>query len=138
MDVSLSSKRVIRGLDNLIAWRVAPQCIRLDNGPEFIAAALADWAEKRGVELKFIEPGKPYQKGNVERLNKSFRQEVLDAYCFGRIKEAQVMAHDWLWMYNNVRPHSALGYKTPVAILDKRWKGFLGAFPTFVPNASKN
>jgi putative transposase len=138
MDVSLSSKRVIRELDNLIAWRGAPQCIRVDNGPEFIAAALADWAKSRGVELKFIEPGKPYQNGYVERFNKSFREEVLDAYCFERIKEAQVMAHAWLWMYNNRRPHSALGYKTPVAFLAERRKGLLGAFPTFVQNASED
>lgn len=138
MNVSLCSRHVIRELDNLIAWRGSPQCIRVDNGPEFIAVALGEWAKKRDVELKFIEPGKPYQNGYVERFNKSFREEVLDAFCFERVKDAQVMAHAWLWMYNNTRPHSALGYKTPVAFLSERRKGFLGAFPTFVQNASED
>ena len=137
MDKSLGSHRVVRELDQLIAWRGQPSKIRVDNGPEFIAHALAQWAETRGIELKFIEPGSPYQNGYVERFNRSFREEVMDAYCFERIRDAQTMAHAWLWSYNNERPHSALGYMTPVAFLDERRKG-LKAFPSFVLNASEN
>jgi putative transposase len=132
MDTSLTSKRVIRELDQLIAWRGAPAKIRVDNGPEFIAEALAKWARDRNIEMKFIEKGKPYQNGYMERFNRSFREEVLDAYCFTRIREAQAMAHAWMWIYNNQRPHSALGYKPPVAFLDERRKG--SAFPTFIQN----
>jgi putative transposase len=132
MDTSLTSKRVIRELDQLIAWRGAPAKIRVDNGPEFIAEALAKWARDRNIEMKFIEKGKPYQNGYMERFNRSFREEVLDAYCFTRIREAQAMAHAWMWIYNNQRPHSALGYKPPVAFLDERLQG--SAFPTFIQN----
>jgi putative transposase len=104
----------------------------VDNGPEFIADALDSWAKDRNIEIKFIEKGKPYQNVYMERFNRSFREEILDAYSFTRIKEAQAMAHAWMWIYNNQRPHSALGYKPPVAFLDERPQGY--AFPTFVKN----
>jgi putative transposase len=138
MDTCLNSKRVIRELDQLIAWRGKPKYIRVDNGPEFISAALQAWANDREITLIFIEAGKPQQNGYVERFNRSFREEVLDAYSFERIREAQAMAHAWLWIYNNVRPHSSLGYVTPVAFLNERMKGLEGAFPTFIKNAEQN
>ena len=133
MDTSLTSKRVIRELDQLIAWRGAPKKIRVDNGPEFIAEKLAVWAKERSIEMKFIEKGKPYQNGYMERYNRSFREEVLDPYSFTQIQEAKVMGHAWLWMYNNERPHSSLGYKSPVRFLNDRLEG-CGAFPTFIQN----
>lgn len=130
MDTSLTSKRVIRELDQLIAWRGAPQKIRVDNGPEFIAEAMAEWAKERCIELKFIEKGKPYQNGYMERFNRSFREEVLDAYSFTRIREAQAMAHAWMWIYNNQRPHSSLGYQPPTVFLNERLRGYAPA--TFI------
>lgn len=130
MDTSLSSKRVIRELDQLIGWRGAPKKIRVDNGPEFISDAMKEWAKSRQIELQFIQPGKPYQNGFMERFNRSFREEVLDAYSFTRLKEAQAMAYAWMWVYNNQRPHKALGYKTPVAFLNERLQGY--APPTFI------
>lgn len=142
MDTSLTSKRVIRELEQLIAWRGAPKKIRVDNGPEFIADAMAQWAKDREIDLKFIQKGKPYQNGYVERFNRSFREEVLDAYCFTRIKEAQVMAHAWMWIYNNQRPHSSLDYLPPVAYLLKCGKRSSAhsnaAFPTFQQDNSSN
>ena len=138
MDTSLTGKRVIKELNQLIAWRGTPQKIRVDNGPEFICEALKKWADAHKIDLKFIEPGKPHQNGYIERFNRSFREEVLDAYCFNRVREAQAMAHAWLWIYNNVRPHSSLGYKPPVAFLDERRKGLKGAFPSFVQNAEQS
>ncbi|MFN4316291.1 MAG: IS3 family transposase, partial [Chitinophagaceae bacterium] len=92
IDTSLTSKRVIRELDKLIAWRGQPTKIRVDNGPEFIAEVLNKWADHRNIELKFIEKGKPHQNGYMERFNRSFREEVLDAYQFSRLTEAQLMA----------------------------------------------
>lgn len=136
IDTTLNSKRVIRQLDQLAGWRGIPQKIRVDNGPEFIAQALALWANNRGVELKFIEKGKPFQNGYMERFNRSFREEVLDAYCFSRIKEAQAMAHAWMWVYNNERPHQSLNYKPPVAFLEHHRK--LTNFPTFIAGEACN
>jgi putative transposase len=113
LDTSITSKRVIRQLEQLIAWRGKPERIRVDNGPEFIAHAMEEWADKREIDLKFIQKGKPHQNGYIERFNRSYREEVLDAFCFKRLKEAQVLSNAWIWIYNNERPHSSLGYKTP-------------------------
>jgi putative transposase len=129
LDTSLSSKRVIRELDQLIAWRGKPLKIRVDNGPEFIAQAMAEWATNRQIEIKFIEKGKPHQNGFMERFNRSFREEVLSAYLFTRLKEAQVMAHCWMWIYNNQRPHKSFKYQPPVVFLKRHQK--VDNFPTF-------
>jgi putative transposase len=94
--------------------------------------------KRSGDTLIFIEAGKPQQNGYVERFNRSFREEVLDAYSFEWIREAQAMAHAWLWVYNNVRPHSSLGYVTPVAFLNESWNALEGVFPTFIQNAEQN
>lgn len=72
-DTSLTSKRVVKELDKLIAWRGKPAKIRVDNGPEFIADALREWAINLNIEIKFIEKGKPHQNGFMERFNRSFR-----------------------------------------------------------------
>jgi len=143
MDTGLSSKRVIRELDQLIGWRGAPKKIRVDNGPEFIAQAMQSWAQGRGIELCFIQKGKPYQNGFMERFNRSFREEVLDAYSFTRLREALQMAHAWMWVYNNERPHSALEYLPPVQYLLKYGKRPAAqeanaAFPTFQQDNSNN
>ncbi len=136
IDTTLNSKRVIRQLDQLVGWRGKPQKIRVDNGPEFIAQALNSWATERGIALHFIEKGKPFQNGFMERFNRSFREEVLDAYCFTRIKEAQAMAHAWMWIYNNQRPHQSLNYKPPVAFLENHQK--VSNFPTFIADEDCN
>jgi len=119
IDTSLTSARVIRELEKLIAWRGKPERIRVDNGPEFIAAAMAQWANNQGIDIKFIEKGKPHQNGYIERFNRSYREEVLDAFCFTKLTEAQALSNAWLWMYNNERPHKSLGYKTPVAFMQE-------------------
>lgn len=128
VDTSLASKRVIRELDKLIAWRGQPGRIRVDNGPEFIAEALREWSIERGIDIKFIEKGKPHQNGFMERFNRSFREEVLDAYLFTRLQEAQVMATAWMWIYNNQRPHKSLGYRTPTDFL--KWHQKVDSYPT--------
>jgi len=107
-------------LERIIAWRGKPRRIRVDNGPEYIAQILAEWCERHGIELKHVQKGSPYQNGFVERFNKSFREEVLDAHSFTRLKEAQALANAWAWMYNNERPHESLGYLPPVQFAQQR------------------
>lgn len=120
LDTSINSHRVIRELNRIIAWRGAPRKIRVDNGPEYIAQALADWCKLHKIELKHIQKGSPYQNGFIERFNKSFREEVLDAHSFTRLKEARDFALAWVWMYNNERPHESLGYLPPVQFAQQR------------------
>ena len=132
LDTSINSKRVIRELDKLIAWRGMPNRIRVDNGPEYISHAMGKWAEVRGIELKFIQPGSPYQNGYVERFNKSYREEVLDAFSFTRIKEANALSQAWAWIYNNERPHKSLGYQPPITFAQQRRRS--GAPKSLLPD----
>lgn len=113
IDTSLPAQRVVRVLDTLAAWRGYPQRLRSDNGPEFISNKLDEWAEKHGVLLDFIQPGKPAQNAYIERFNRTYREEVLDLYLFDSLAEARAITEAWLEEYNAIRPHEALGGLTP-------------------------
>lgn len=96
-----------------------PQAIRLDNGPEMTSAGFSEWAREHGVQLLFIQPGKPNQNAFIERFNKRFRYEVLDANLFNSITEAQAAADDWLMDYNEYRCHESLGDVPPAVYLPR-------------------
>lgn len=113
VDTSLPAERVIRVLEILALWRGYPQQLRIDNGPELISHKLAAWAKKHKVELAFIQPGKPAQNAYIERFNRTYREDILDAYLFSTIQEVQAITKDWLEEYNTVRPHAALGGLPP-------------------------
>jgi putative transposase len=113
VDFSLPSERVIRTLDRIIEWRGKPGKIRCDNGPEYVSAALASWSLKRGIQLEFIQPGKPQQNAYVERYNSTVRYDWLAQYLFDTIEEVQEYATRWLWTYNHERPNTAIGGITP-------------------------
>ena len=109
VDFSLPSERVVRTLNQIIEWRGKPKQLRSDNGPEYISSVLATWAEKHGVELKFIQPGNPQQNAYVERYNRTVRYDWLNQYLFSSIAEVQEHATQWLWFYNHERPNKANG-----------------------------
>jgi putative transposase len=112
---------VIRELNKLVEWRGRPEQLRVDNGPEFIAQALQDWCGEQ-TKLTFIQKGKPHQNGYIERFNRTFREEVLDLFAFTNLGQARLTTQAWMWIYNNERPHSALGYLTPTQFLLKYGK----------------
>ena len=116
---SIPSARVVRVMNQLIEVYGRPQAIRLDNGPELTAEAFVDWAKEHGVQLLFIQPGKPNQNAFVERFNRSFRNEVLDAWLFNAVSEVQSAADEWLTDYNEFRPHESLG-DVPPAVFKPR------------------
>lgn len=113
IDTSLPAGRVIRVMERLQQERGLPKQIRVDNGPELIAAVFYDWCERNSIEVVYIQPGKPQQNGFVERFNGSFRREFLNAYLFETLSQVRDMA--WLWMldYNDERPHESLGNLPP-------------------------
>lgn len=109
IDFSMPSLRVIRSLEQIIEWRGKPDSIRCDNGLEYISAELTDWAKDREIELAHIQSGKPTQNAYVERFNRTVRHEWLELVNFESIEQAQFLATDWQWSYNNERPNSAIG-----------------------------
>ena len=113
VDTSLPAARVIRVLDMLLLWRGAPKQIRMDNGPELISQLLEGWATEHGVELAHIQPGKPSQNAYIERFNRTFREDVLDAYLFNSLEEVRRIVELWIEEYNAIRPHDALHGMTP-------------------------
>ena len=114
VDFSLPSERVVRTLNQIIAWRDKPLAIRVDNGPEYVSARLQNWAESAGIGLINIQPGKPQQNAYVERYNRTVRIEWLGRYHFNSIEEVQDHATRWLWTYNNERPNMGIGGMTPM------------------------
>ena len=85
----------------------------MDNGPEFVSAQLAGWAEQHGIDLEFTQLGKPTRNSYVERFNRTFREEVLKFYVFSRLNEVRTIVDAWVQEYNEQRPHESLGNFTP-------------------------
>lgn len=104
---------VIEVLSSIMAFRSAPEYIRSDNGPEFVAKKLRNWLEAVNVQTAYIEPGSPWENGYVESFNSRMRDEFLNITLFDTFKEAKLLTRMWVNEYNTVRPHSSLGYKPP-------------------------
>jgi len=101
-------------LDRLARQRsTAPAFVRFDNGPEFIAVAVADWCRFNACESIFIDPGSPWQNAWIESFNGRFRDEFLNGRHFDNLLEARVLIEDWRIDYNINRPHSAHGDLSP-------------------------
>lgn len=112
-DFSLTSRRVIRTLEEIAAVRGYPSRLRVDNGPENIAGVMLQWSVDHNVHLHFIDPGKPAQNAWIESFNGRVRDEFLNANAFWTLAQIRDAAEEWLVDYNEVRPHSSLGYLTP-------------------------
>jgi putative transposase len=113
VDRSLPGLRVVRVLDRLAETIGLPDTLVMDNGPEFSGRALDTWAYARGVQLRFIRPGKPIENAFVESFNGKFRDECLNEHWFASVAEARALIEAWRIDYNTVRPHSALHKATP-------------------------
>jgi putative transposase len=113
VDGRIRSHRVIEVLARLVSERGAPLYLRSDNGPEFVSRALLKWIVDQGIATALIDPGKPWQNGTAESFNGKFRDECLSLEWFRSRAEAKVVIETWRRHYNEVRPHSSLGYLTP-------------------------
>ena len=116
LDVALSTsaERVIGVLTALVAQHGAPGNLRSDNGAEFVATVVQLWLAESGVQTLYIEPGKPWQNGKEERFNGTVRDECLNLHVFSSLAEAHVRLSAFRQHYNAERPHSRLGYLTPL------------------------
>ena len=110
----IRSARVIEVLARLVSVHGAPRVLRSDNGPEFVSRAILRWLLASGIDTAHIDPGKPWQNGLDESFNGKFRDECLNVEWFRNRHEAMVLIEQWRQHYNAVRPHSSLGYRTPL------------------------
>ena len=123
-DTSISGRRVVRELADLVAERGKPGMIVSDNGTELTSNAVLAWCGEAGITWHYIAPGRPMQNGYVESFNGRMRDELLNETLFLSLDHARAEIAAWIVDYNQERPHSALGYKTPAvfaAELNKQW-----------------
>jgi len=119
IDTSIPSGRVVRVLEQLASWRGLPRAIRCDNGPEILSQVFVDWCREHRIEIRYIQPGKPNQNAFIERFNRTFREEVLDAWLFEDLHQVRRIAWRWMQSYNEERPHDALG-RIPPSVFRER------------------
>jgi putative transposase len=112
-DTSIPALYLTRLLDEAIGQRGPPKVIRSDNGPEFAGRTMQAWVAQRGIEHRFIQPGKPIQNAFIESFNGKFRDECLSQHWFASLSHVRSVLANWREDYNHHRPHSALGYLPP-------------------------
>ena len=107
-------------LDQIVEERgYAPAFVALDNGPEFIADTLQDWCRATKINTSYCDPGSPWQNGRIESFNSRLRDELLTLEIFDSMWEIRFMLEEHRKNYNHYRPHSTLGYMTPVELATK-------------------
>jgi putative transposase len=132
----LTSLDVIDELIRLMNTKGVPAYIRSDNGPEFIAKAVRNWLARAEIGTLYVEPGAPWENGYAESFQARLRDELLNAESFADLREAQALARMWKREYNEQRPHSSLGYLTPVEFAARQPDLPLGATPLAPDQAS--
>jgi putative transposase len=116
----------------------APEHLRSDNGPEFIAYAIQDWLKEREIESLYIRPGSPWENAHIESFHDKLRDECLNRELFGTLAEARVILESWRVEYNEKRPHSSLGDQTPEEFAQSASKfGLLPAYGLLPPKFAK-
>jgi len=110
---SFGSRDVIRILEGIGMEQHLAETMRFDRGSEFTSRAMLQWSAEQHVAFQFSDPGKPTQNAQVESLNGRIRDELLNLHGFANIFDARAAAERWRTEYNDIRPHSALGYRTP-------------------------
>ena len=116
---SITAQDAIAVLGRQFLLRGAPRCIRSDNGPEFIAKTIQGWLDIASVETLYVAPDSPWENGYAEAFHSRLRDEFLNMEAFASVKETQALANLWRSDYNHERPHSSLGYLTPIEFRER-------------------
>lgn len=115
---SYRGEDVVQTLERVCREVGYPKTIRVDNGSEFISRDLDLWAYQRDVVLDFSRPGKPTDNAYIESFNGKFRAECLNQHWFLSLDDARQKMEEWRRDYNEVRPHSAIGNKPPISLMN--------------------
>jgi len=113
-DYSFPSEAVIRQMQRAIHEYGKPQSIRVNIGPKLTCSNFQDWCNKMDIRIQFIQPGKPMQNGYIEKFNRTFRQDVMDASMFKDLYEFNNIKDEWREDYNHHRPHESLNNHSPI------------------------
>jgi len=116
----LASVDVVRVLEQLVELQDKPTVVKSDNGPEFVAKKVQEWARERCIGIRFIEPGSPWQNGHNESFHGVFRDGCLNRWLFESLREAREATEAWLREYNEERPHGSLGGRTPSGFFEPK------------------
>lgn len=127
VDTSLPSQAVTRVLERILLSRPRPERITLDNGPELTSHWFDQWADRNGITLDYIDPGKPVQNAVMESFNGRFRDECLNSHWFTSLDDARRTIEAWRIDYNQERPHSSLSYQTPEEVHAQLIRDFDGS-----------
>jgi len=135
---SIRALDAITVIETAIERYGAPEHLRSDNGPEFIANAIQDWLKERQIKTLYIRPASPWENGHIESYHDKLRDECLNRELFGTLAEARVILESWRVEYNERRPHSSLGYRTPGEFARGTSKfGLLPAYGLLPPKLAK-
>ena len=126
---SFAARDVILTLQYLFAVRGAPQNIRSDNGPEFVAKEVQRWLDRGSVDTLYIQKASPWENAYVESFNGKLRDELLNGELFLSLAEARHVLDEWRLDYNHRRPHSSLNWQTPAAFAASLTEHATGTFP---------
>ena len=110
---SIPAERLVSALQRLIIERGKPEVIRVDNGPEFLSKIFVNFCEQRKIIIQYIQPGKPAQNAYIERFNRTFREDILDAFLFKSLIEVNAISYEWQVDYNTNHPHKSLNGMSP-------------------------
>jgi len=110
---NLPARVIIPLIEQMIELHGKPERIRTDNGPEFRSKLFQKWLIQNDIQWSRIQKGKPQQNAIIERFNKTYREDVLNAEIFGSLVHAREITQNWIEDYNTVRPHESLNYQTP-------------------------
>ena len=111
---SFPAVKVVEVMERLVEFKGKPDRIRVDNGSEFVAKEFRKWCDRMHIDVQYIQPGKPMQNAYVERFNRYFREDVLDAFIFSHIRDVQLEAEKWRRDYNHYHPHKSLMGLSPI------------------------
>jgi len=112
-DYSIPSEKVVEVLQEICSQRKKPYQIRVDNGTEFTSKVFMQWCAKNNILIKYTQPGRPMQNAYIERLNRSYREDVLDAYLLESLEDARILSDEWQYKYNYLLPHESLNNQPP-------------------------
>ena len=125
---SIPAARLVRTMTQVIEVYGKPYAIRLDNGPEMTSEKFIEWVKDQSIVLMFIQPSKPNQNAFIERFNRSFRGEVLNANLFNSVDQAQEAADDWVQDYKEFRPHESLRDVAPMKFMPRKFVKEISSF----------